>query len=367
MLQDRGKEAVLVLENGSLYRGYFFGFEGETTGEVCFNTSMAGYQEILTDPSYSRQIVTLTYPMIGNYGINSEFNQSAKIQAAGLIVKEYVDHPSNFMSRNSLAESLKKEKIVAIEGLDTRKLVLQIRTQGAQRGGIFPGPYEPSMLDRVRSSPEMKGQDLASVVSAEKPYRFGDAKDKKYRLAVMDFGIKTGILKNLDQCGFDIEVFPAKTEAKDILEKKFDCYFLSNGPGDPEPLDYAVKTIQALLKENKPMFGICLGHQLLGLSSDGKTYKLKFGHRGGNQPVKDLRTGRVEITAQNHGFAVENSEKGMALSHINLNDKTVEGFYDENKNILSIQYHPEACPGPNDSVHLFQDFYEMVDAFYQKK
>lgn len=358
------KKAVLVLENGSIFKGYFFGHEGQTTGEVCFNTSMSGYQEILTDPSYSRQIVTLTYPMIGNYGINEIYNQSKKIQVSGLIVREYVDHPSNYTTQKSLSEFLKNEKIVAIEGLDTRKLVLQLRSQGAQRGGIFPGEYEPHMLESVRSIPDMKGQDLASTVTADHPYTFGNGSRKKYRVAVLDFGVKTGILRNLDISGFSVEVFPANTTAEELKSKNFDCYFLSNGPGDPEPVQYAVTTIRSLLEEKKPVFGICLGHQLLGLSTGRKTYKLKFGHRGGNQPVKDLKTGRVEITAQNHGFAVEESGEGMPISHINLNDKTVEGFYDDKKKILSIQYHPEACPGPNDSVHLFSDFYNLVDAHY---
>ena len=354
-----------MLENGNIFQGNFFGYEGETIGEVCFNTSMAGYQEILTDPSYSRQIVTLTYPMIGNYGIHSDYSQSSKIQSAGLIVKEYVDHPSNHMSQKSLSQFLKEEKIPAIQGLDTRKLVLQIRNQGAQRGGIFPGNYEPSMLEKVRSSPEMKGLDLASSVTADAPYQFGSSENKKYRLAVLDFGVKTGILNHLDRCGFNVEVFPATTQAETLIEKNFDCYFLSNGPGDPEPLQYAVNTIRKLLDQKKPIFGICLGHQLLGISTSGTTYKLKFGHRGGNQPVKDLTTGRVEITAQNHGFAVESSEN-MKISHLNLNDQTVEGLMDLEKNILSVQYHPEACPGPNDSVHLFADFYRMVDSFYSK-
>ncbi len=363
------KPAVIVLENGDTFSGYSFGYESDATGEVCFNTSMTGYQEILTDPSYSGQIVTLTYPMIGNYGIAKEYSQSSRIHAAGLIVKEYVGIPSNFASEMTLQDFLIQQKVPAIEKVDTRKLVLTLRENGAMRGGLFVGrEYSSDMLDQVRSIPVMQGMDLASGVTTEKPYTFGDSAGKKFRIGVFDYGVKTNILRNLEKAGFAVEVLPASTDYDTVASMNFDCFFLSNGPGDPEPLDYAVATIRRLLESGKPMFGICLGHQLLGLASGRETYKLKFGHRGGNQPVKDLPSGRVEITAQNHGFAVRDSDDSdIEIMQINLNDKTVEGFRHKSLPIISVQYHPEAAPGPNDSLHIFSDFYRMVEEFYQKK
>jgi len=361
--------AVLVLENGAVFKGFFFGHKADVSGEVCFNTSMTGYQEILTDPSYSGQIVTLTYPMIGNYGCNELYNQSAKIQASGLIVREYVDHPSNHMADLSLAQFLDEQKVTAIEGIDTRKLVLMLRNEGAQRGGIFAGEYDPSMLERVRAIPVMQGLDLVSVVTTRSPYLFGDQK-KKYRVAVLDFGIKTGILANLEQSGFAVEVFPASVDADELIAKDFDCYFFSNGPGDPEPVRYAIETIQKLIAHGRPIFGICLGHQLIALAEGKETYKLKFGHRGGNQPVRNEKSGRVEITAQNHGFAVRDAQSEtsrLAVSHLNLNDQTIEGFLDEERSIMSVQYHPEACPGPNDSRYLFDQFFQMTERYHSRK
>jgi len=362
MTANLNKPALLVLENGSVYPGFSFGHESDSQGEVCFNTSMAGYQEILTDPSYSRQLITLTYPMIGNYGISPEANESDRIHASGLIVREYVSAPSNHTSRLSLGDFLRENEKPGIEGLDTRQLTLEIRNQGAMRGGIFMGSeYGPEMLEKVLAEPSMNGRDLASSVSAADKYGFGEHQGKEARVAVLDFGVKRNILRLLDRAGFAVDVFPAKTPAEEILSGGYDAFFLSNGPGDPEPLDYAIALTKRLMETGKPMFGICLGHQIIGLARGLATYKLKFGHRGGNQPVMDKDTGRVEITSQNHGFAVQRPQAGEAeLRHINLNDGTVEGFTLKEQNIMSVQYHPEACPGPHDSAYLFAEFYRMT-------
>ena len=358
--------AILVLENGSFYRGRSFGHEGNALGEVCFNTSMTGYQEILTDPSYFRQIVTMTYPMIGNYGVNPDLNESARLQAAGFVVKEYVKRPSNFTSTGSLGDFLKEHKAPGLEGIDTRRLVLELRNQGAMRGGIFiADAYSPAQLEEVRAFPDMIGADLASLVSTKVRYSFGDHSQKKFRLAVFDFGVKTNILRLLDQAGFAVEVFPARTHVADLLAAGYDAFFLSNGPGDPEPLTYGIEAAREILASRRPCFGICLGHQLIGLADGHPSYKLKFGHRGGNQPVKNFATGRVEITSQNHGFAIErNAGSATTLTHINLNDRTVEGFSSPERNLMCVQYHPEASPGPHDSAYLFQEFYGMTERYH---
>lgn len=323
---------------------------------------MTGYQEILTDPSYKKQIVCLTYPMIGNYGVEKEAEQSFRIQASGLIVKEYVRVPSNFGSQGSLHEYMRAQDVPGIQGIDTRALVLMLRNEGAMRGGIFiDQPDSPELLEKVRSIPVMNGLDLAREVTTAHKYDFGSHSPEKFKIAVLDFGVKTGILKLLDQNGFNVTVFPAQTPFADMAG--FDCYFLSNGPGDPEPVEYGIAAARDIISSGKPVFGICLGHQILGLATGRKTYKLKFGHRGGNQPVQNNGTRRVEITAQNHGFAVEENKSQantLALSHVNLNDKTVEGFTDRGRHILSVQYHPEACPGPHDAEYLFREFYQMV-------
>ncbi|MBX7056894.1 MAG: glutamine-hydrolyzing carbamoyl-phosphate synthase small subunit [Leptospirales bacterium] len=355
--------ALLVLENGAVFRGRSFGYETDALGEACFNTSMTGYQEILTDPSYCRQIVTLTYPMIGNYGVCQAEMESARIQAAGLVVKEYVAQPSNFNAERNLAEFLQEYRTPAMDGIDTRRLTLMLRKEGAMRSGLFVGrDYHPDMLEAVRQSPEMSGQDLASVVSARAAYNFGEQSGKKYRVAVLDFGVKTNILRMLDRAGFAVRVYPADIRWPELSAESPDAFFLSNGPGDPEPLQYAVETVRAIIDSRKPVFGICLGHQLIGLASGRHTFKLKFGHRGGNQPVKNQLTGQVEITSQNHGFAVAaEGEGGVRITHTNLNDQTVEGFRAEDRPIMSVQYHPEASPGPHDAAYLFDEFYQMVE------
>lgn len=351
----RGQPGVLVLENGQSFRGRMFGAGVSSLGEVCFNTSMSGYQEILTDPSYAKQIITFTYPMIGNYGVHPDFMESQRMHATGCLVREYVHGHSSHLARGSLHDFLLQCGRPGLEGIDTRRLVLMLRSEGAMRGGIFPGAYSPAFLEEVRAFPVMEGLDLASAVSSEQSYAYGVHRPGKIELACLDFGIKESILRLLDQAGFNVTVFPARTPAQDL--QHFAAYFLSNGPGDPATLTYAVETIRTLIASGKPIFGICLGHQLLSLATGQSTYKLKFGHRGGNQPVKDKKTGRVEITAQNHGFAVRDGRES-AVSHVNLNDSTVEGF--RSPQILSIQYHPEASPGPHDSRYLFAEFQSMV-------
>lgn len=355
-------KGFLVLENGLVFEGESFGYEGNGTGEVVFNTSLAGYQEILTDPSYCRQIVTLTYPMAGNYGINPEDMESEKIQVSGLLVKEYVPIPSNYRSKESLSDFLKRFKIPAIQGIDTRKLTRLIRNEGSPNGGIFIAEkYSPSFLEEVKKFPGLKGLDLAHVVTTEKRYEFGSKENKPLRVAVYDFGVKTNILRKLNDAGFAVSVFPAKYEADKILSENFDAYFLSNGPGDPEPLAYAIENTKKIISSGKPLFGICLGHQIIGLAMGKKTTKLKFGHRGGNQPVLNKKTGKVEITSQNHGFAViDDHSADMPETHINLNDDTNEGIASSKQPIMAVQYHPESSPGPHDAEYLFDEFFEMA-------
>jgi carbamoyl-phosphate synthase small subunit len=323
---------------------------------------MAGYQEILTDPSYCKQIVTLTYPMIGNYGICKEDMESSKIQVSGLIVKEYVPVPSNFRSTETLASFLIRHKIPAIQGIDTRELTRFIRTNGAPNGGIFIAEkYSDEFLKKVKEFPGIQGMDLARVVSTKERYEFGSKENKQYKVAVYDYGVKTNILECLNKVGFAVTVFPAEFPVEKILEEKFDGYFLSNGPGDPEPVDYAIRAVKKIIEQKKPLFGICLGHQIIGLALGRKTAKLKFGHRGGNQPVKNTKTGKVEITSQNHGFAVIGEDSsGEPITHINLNDDTIEGIQSSSLPIMAVQYHPESSPGPHDAEYLFQDFFEMV-------
>ncbi|MFC1671057.1 glutamine-hydrolyzing carbamoyl-phosphate synthase small subunit [Spirochaetota bacterium] len=356
------KKCYLILEDGSTFKGKSFGFEKDSLGEAVFNTSMSGYQEVLTDPSYNGQIVAMTYPMIGNYGVNDEDVESDKIHVAGFVVKEYCKSYSNFRAKMSLADYLIKSKITAIEGVDTRKLTRHIRNKGAMRSGIFFD--EKGALDKLMSHPKMEGLDLATGVSCKNPYVFGKKDENTPPIAVFDFGVKLNILRLLEESGFSVKVYPGKTPLKSALKEGAKCVFISNGPGDPGAVSYAKDLVKDIIKEEIPAFGICLGHQIMALGMEGKTYKLKFGHRGANQPVKNIDKGNVEITSQNHGFAVDyNSLKDnpdIEITHLNLNDQTVEGLRHKKLPVMSVQYHPEASPGPHDSQYLFTEFRKLV-------
>ncbi|MBN2403858.1 MAG: glutamine-hydrolyzing carbamoyl-phosphate synthase small subunit [Spirochaetes bacterium] len=355
------QKLYLILEDGTEFEGSGFGYDSDCLGEVVFNTSMSGYQEVLTDPSYTGQIVAMTYPMIGNYGINREDVESDRVQAAGFVVKEYSKTYSNYRAVMSLSDYLIEAKVPAIEGIDTRKLTRHIRDKGALRGGIFRD--RNGAVEKLLAHPKMDGLDLASKVSCVKPYTFGEA-DTGPRIAVFDFGVKTNILRLLRESGFSVTVYPGNMKLKDVMKDNVKGVFLSNGPGDPDAIPYAPELVQDIAKENIPCFGICLGHQLIALGLGGKTYKLKFGHRGANQPVKNLLTGKVEISSQNHGFAVDydsmKDNPDIELTHINLNDKTVEGLRHKKLPMFSVQYHPEASPGPHDSRYLFEQFRRLV-------
>ncbi|MCD4830975.1 MAG: glutamine-hydrolyzing carbamoyl-phosphate synthase small subunit [Anaerohalosphaeraceae bacterium] len=370
-------EAILLLEDGAIFRGKGFGAKGKKCGEVVFNTSMSGYQEILTDPSYNEQIVTMTYPLIGNYGINALDVESNNLYLSGFIVKENCDYPSSWRNEITLSNYLKKNNIIALEDIDTRKLVKHIRTAGAMKGIICSdGTGIEELKKELAAYPGLIGRDLVQNVTTDKSYQWdkpvvnvltGDSETAapKYNVAAIDFGIKQNILRMLVSCGCNVTVYPAGTSAEDILAKKPDGVFLSNGPGDPEPVDYAIETIKKLLGK-VPIFGICLGHQLLGLAMGGKSFKLKFGHHGANHPVKHLCTDKIEITSQNHGFCIDPDslkDKDVRVTHINLNDNTLEGFACNNTPAFAVQYHPEASPGPHDSAYLFEKFTSMMDAF----
>ena len=372
------KKALLALADGTVFAGASFGAEGETSGEVVFNTSMTGYQEILTDPSYKGQIVTMTYTLIGNTGVNDEDVESSRPYVEGFIVKEYLDIPSSWRSKRSLHEYLRENGIVGIQGIDTRALTRRLRDFGAQPGIISTTDPDPaSLVARAKKLPKMSGLDLARDVTVREPYRWsegdwelgkGYAKNPppRYKVVAYDYGIKRNILRLLTQAGCDVTVVPATLPAEEVLAMNPDGVFLSNGPGDPEPVTYAIENIRKLLGK-KPLFGICLGQQLLGLALGGKTYKLKFGHHGGNQPIMDLTTRKVEIAAENHGFAVdmETLKDQVEMTHMNLNDNTCEGFRHRTLPAFSVQYHPEASPGPHDSRYLFQRFVDMMEK--QKK
>ena len=356
------KKASLILENGTVFSGTVFGAEGETIGEVCFNTGMTGYQEILTDPSYCGQLVTMTYPHIGNYGINREDIESAKIQAAGFIVREENIVPSNFRSTESLGDYLRSQNIVGIQNIDTRMLTRIIRDEGAMNGIISTTDFdEISLLKKVKIAPSMNGQDLVKAVTCTKRYVWESPQTVNYKIAAIDFGIKYNILRLLESNGCSITVFPANTNADDLLNIDPDGVFLSNGPGDPAAVTYGIETVKKLLGK-KPIFGICLGHQILALALGGSTYKLKFGHRGCNHPVKNLQNNIVEITSQNHGFAVdpESLPENIEITHTSLNDQTVEGIRCKDLSAFSVQYHPESSPGPHDSRYLFEEFINMI-------
>ncbi len=357
------KPAVLLLKDGRKFHGKSFGAEGETTGEVCFNTGMTGYQEILTDPSYCRQIVTMTSPHIGNYGVNDDDIESAQIQVAGFAVKEETVIPSNWQADRSVGYYLRDQGIVGIQGIDTRALTRHIRDKGAMNGIISTEDDDiKSLMKKLTKIPDMSGLDLAKDVSAKEKYDWsGNEDENQFKVAAIDFGIKYNILRLLDDHGCSITVFPAHVSSNDILDFNPDGVFLSNGPGDPAAVTYGIKTVRELLGK-KPIFGICLGHQILAIALGAKTFKLKFGHRGLNHPVKNLETNTIEITSQNHGFAVDldSLPDGIIPTHLNLNDNTSEGIQSKEFPAFSVQYHPESSPGPHDSRYLFEKFIGMM-------
>jgi len=378
-------QSILALEDGRIFRGHGYGHPGECLGEVVFNTSLTGYQEIATDPSYAGQIVVLTNPQIGNYGTNQADNESARPYIEGLIVREFSPIASNYRSERVTDEYMERYKVPVLAEIDTRALVRHLRTYGVMRGVISTLESDPDLLvQKARSIPKMDGTDLARVVSTKSIYTF-DSSDSRNQsgeplltegfihreeeprrllhVVAYDFGIKQNILRMLTREGCRVTVVPAETAAADVFDLKPDGVFLSNGPGDPEPVDYAVRAIRQFLGR-VPVFGICLGHQLTGIALGGKTYKLKFGHHGGNHPVKNYATGKVEITAHNHNFAVDPDSinaNEVELTHVDLNDQTLEGLRHKSLPLFSVQYHPEAAPGPHDSHYLFHDFRRMME------
>ena len=356
----QSKNTILLLDDGIKYEGKQLGYLGETIGEVCFNTGMTGYQEILTDPSYCSQIVTMTSPHIGNYGINEKDAESNKIQVSGFVIKEGSIVPSNWRSTISLDEYLKKNKIVGIQDIDTRALTRHIRDNGAMNGIISSIDNDiDSLSKKLKKAPDMNGLDLAKVVSTKKIYKWSNS--GKHKVAVVDYGIKYNILKILADSDCEITVFPAQITAKEIIDFNPDGIFLSNGPGDPSAVTYGIEMVKNLLG-SKPIFGICLGHQILSLALGAKTFKLNFGHRGINHPVKNLETEIVEITSQNHGFAVDLNSlpENVISTHINLNDNTNEGIECKDYKAFSVQHHPESSPGPHDSRYLFDKFIKLM-------
>ena len=377
-------KAILALEDGTIFEGRSFGATGTVTGEACFNTSMTGYQEVLTDPSYRGQIVTMTYPLIGNYGVCEEDNESAGPQVRGFAVAEVARLHSNWRAHEPLPEWMARHGIPGIEGIDTRKLTKLLRTKGAQRACLSTELTADQAVAAAQAAPPMAGSDFVSEVSTPDIYHWeAESRDWKlpnktagdlsnyaelppirYRIVAFDFGVKRNILRCLRRDGFDVTVVPAHTTAEEVLALQPDGIFLSNGPGDPSALPSIYAEIQKLLGK-LPIFGICLGHQLLGLAFGGRTFKLKFGHRGGNQPVKDLRSGKVAITSQNHGFAVDADSlpTDVEVTHINLNDGTVEGLRHKRLPVFCVQYHPEAAPGPKDATYFFGEFIGLIEDF----
>ncbi|THC40355.1 glutamine-hydrolyzing carbamoyl-phosphate synthase small subunit [Massilia sp. Mn16-1_5] len=377
--------AILALADGTIFRGVSIGAAGHTTGEVVFNTAITGYQEILTDPSYSRQIVTLTYPHIGNYGVNGADVEASKVHAAGLIIRDLPLLASNFRSTQSLSDYLKAENVVAIAGIDTRKLTRLLREKGAQSGAILTGtqgnqPSEAQALELARSFPGLSGMDLAKVVSVKEPYvftetewklgeGFGKQDNPQYHVVAFDYGVKRNILRMLAERGCKVTVLPAESTAADALALNPDGIFLANGPGDPEPCDYAIKATAELIEQGIPTFGICLGHQIMALASGAKTMKMKFGHHGANHPVQDLDSKKVLITSQNHGFAVdpETLPKNCRVTHVSLFDGSLQGFARTDKPAFCFQGHPEASPGPTDVAYLFDRFIGLMQAKEKKQ
>lgn len=369
-------DAALVLEDGFALEGKAFGRAGERTGEVVFNTALCGYQEVLTDPSYAGQIVTMTYPHIGNYGVNLDDVESARPQVSGFVVREVSTMASSWRASGELHRYLDEHGVVGISEVDTRALTRHLRSHGAQRGVISSlSTDRAALLARARGSRSMLGADLAREVTCREPYRYSPPADKRpardaaLKVVAYDFGMKQNILRMLSDVGCDVTVVPAVTPAAEALAFAPDGVFLSNGPGDPEPCGYAIEASREFIERRLPVFGICLGHQILGLACGGKTFKLKFGHRGANHPVKNLASGRVEVTSQNHGFAVEPSlfeRPEFEMTHVNLNDGTVEGFRHRELPVISVQYHPEASPGPHDSHYLFGEFIDLMRAHRER-
>jgi carbamoyl-phosphate synthase small subunit len=362
-------KAMLALEDGRIFEGTSFGSPGEQTGEIVFNTGMTGYQEVLTDPSYKGQIVTMTYPLIGNYGITDEYSESRSLWLSGFVVGELCTTPRNWKSEKTLDTYLKEHNITGIEGIDTRALTRHIRDKGAMKGIISTeDSSRDSLLSKVRASQDLVGRDLARAVTCERPYDFTE--EGKYRVVVMDFGVKTSILCQLRDAGCSIQVVRADASLEEIMALNPDGILLSNGPGDPAPIGYAIDTIrQVLAMGTIPLFGICLGHQLLGIALGGTTYKLKFGHHGSNHPVRDIRTGKIHITVQNHGFCVDIDtldKNTVEITHINLNDHTLEGMRHRELPVFSVQFHPEAGPGPHDARYLFGHFTELMEKMKNK-
>ena len=369
-------KALLVLADGKIYEGEHFGSEGEVEAEIVFNTSMSGYQEIITDPSYCGQMVVMTYPLIGNYGVNPEDFESDRPHLSGFIIKELSKVQSNWRSRGSLEEFLKETNVFGIQGIDTRALTRQIRDKGAQQAILSTDTSDPQrLIEKVRKSPGLIGRDLVKEVTCKNAYDWNESewtiqsgktklkevKDRPYNVLVYDFGVKRNILRKLTRAGCKVRVVPANLPADEVLATRPDGIFLSNGPGDPAAVPYAIDNVKTILGK-VPVFGICLGHQILSLALKGKTYKLRFGHHGGNQPVLDVKSGKIEITSQNHGFAVEQNsfDSDVDITFLNLNDDTVEGIQHKSWPVFSVQYHPEASPGPHDSEHLFDKFVNLM-------
>ncbi|MDY7010599.1 MAG: glutamine-hydrolyzing carbamoyl-phosphate synthase small subunit [Planctomycetota bacterium] len=365
------RPAMLVMEDGTVFTGTSFGAPGERAGEVVFNTSMTGYQEVLTDPSYRGQIVAMTYPLIGNYGVNAADAESRGLWLEGFVVKELSRITSNFRSETDLDSYLRDHGVLGIEGIDTRELTKRLRTAGAMRAVMSTEDLDAdSLLAKANASPSLEGRNLVETVTCEKPYRWeqNGESESALRVVVLDCGVKYGILRRLKSAGCEVMVVPASTDAEQIAQMNPDGLMLSNGPGDPEPVLGVIKTVRTLIenpprKTPLPIFGICLGQQILALALGGKTYKLKFGHHGANHPVKDLPTGEVAITVQNHGFCVDIDSLATSeveITHINLNDQTLEGLRHKHLPIFSVQYHPEACPGPHDAQYLFDRFVDEI-------